>query len=116
MKTLVVKGNIEEFYLADIKDKDVDTLILEEGVERIVFLNSEHLKIKRLFLSKSMKSVEAWCGEVHTIENLILYNNDMKIYFRDYINLQKIIVIDSDYKFIQNYLKNAKQTWKQLLL
>ena len=116
MKTLVVKGNIEEFYLADIKDKDVDTLILEEGVERIVFLNSEHLKIKRLFLSKSMKSVEAWCGEVHTIENLILYNNDMKIYFRNYINLQKITVIDGDYKFVQKLFKECKANLKTIVI
>ncbi len=116
MKTLVVKGNIEEFYLADIKDKDVDTLILEEGVERIVFLNSEHLKIKRLFLSKSMKSVEAWCGEVHTIENLILYNNDMKIYLRDYINVKTITVIDGDYKFVQKIFKECKANLKTIVI
>ena len=116
MKTLVVKGNIEEFYLADIKDKDVDTLILEEGVERMVFLNSEHLKIKRLFLPKSMKSIEAWCGEVHTIENLILYNNDMKIYLRDYINVKTITVIDGDYKFVQKIFKECKANLKTIVI
>ena len=116
MKTLVIKGNIEEFYLAGIKDKDVDTLVLEEGVERIIFLNSDHLKILKLYLPKSMKSVEAWCGEVHTIEELTLYNTDMKIYLRDYINVKTITVIDGDYKFIKKLFKECKANLKTIVI
>ena len=116
MKTLVVKGNIEELYLAGIRDKDVDTLVLEEGVERIIFLNSDHLKIIKLYLPKSMKSVEAWCGEVHTIEELTLYNTDMKIYLRDYINVKTITVIDGDYKFIKKLFKECKANLKTIVI
>ena len=116
MKTLVIKGNIEELYLAGIRDKDVDTLVLEEGVERIIFLNSDHLKIIKLYLPKSMKSVEAWCGEVHTIEELTLYNTDMKIYLRDYINVKTITVIDGDYKFIKKLFKECKANLKTIVI
>ena len=74
-KTLIVTKNIvgDDEY----KYQNIETLILQEGVEYIGKFAFCHNSIKKLYLPKSVKKVDDFAFLGNDIEELIFHNNDV---------------------------------------
>ena len=102
-KTLVVKGQIVGKYKYD--NKNIENLILEEGLLYIEYGAFEGNNIKKLYLPKSVKKVNSRAFDFNPLTEIIFYNNGIK--FDAYclsVNVKKITIIDCDYKYLYNFI------------
>lgn len=102
-KTLVVKGQVVGGYKYD--NKNIENLILEEGLLYIGYGAFAHNNIKKLYLPKSVKKVGSRAFNFNPLIEVIFYNNGIK--FEDVCfstNVKKITIIDCDYKYLYDFV------------
>ncbi len=98
-KTLVVKENAISDYKYD--GQDIENLILEEGILYIGRGAFRRNNIKKLYLPKSIKKIDAGAFHLNPLTEVIFYNNGAE--FCSFCfggNIKKITIIDCDYKFL----------------
>ena len=102
-KTLVVKGQVVGKY--KYANKNIENLILEEGLLYIEYGAFEGNNIKKLYLPKSVKKVNSRAFDFNPLTEVIFYNNGAEFCsFCFSLNVKKITIIDCDYKYLYNFI------------
>lgn len=102
-KTLVVKEQIVGKY--KYANKNIENLILEEGLLYIEYGAFEGNNIKKLYLPKSVKKVNSRAFDFNPLTEVIFYNNGAEFCsFCFSLNVKKITIIDCDYKYLYNFI------------
>ena len=101
-RTLVVKGNS----VVDYKycEQNIENLILEEGLHFIGRYAFFRNNIRKLYLSKSVKRICTRSFDKNPLKELVIHNTDINIGDNNFSEVEKITIIDGDYKFLYNFI------------
>ena len=113
-KTLVVKGNTVGEY--KYENQNIENLNLEEGLLYIGRCAFRYNNIKKLYLPKSVRKIEAGAFHRNPLTEVIFYNNGAEIAghcFGPYV--EKVTIIDCNYKFLLNFFKQNNNFFDHFL-
>ena len=105
-KTVVVKGDVHEVYHSSFLLQKIDNLIIEDGVETLECYAFAKNNIRKLYLPKSVKIIKANCFNGNPITELIIHNNNIKIYNYNFSEVEKVTIIDGNYDSVVNLITN----------
>lgn len=103
-KTVVIKNDVLEVYASSFLFQKIDNLVIEDGVEILGFCAFARNNIRKLYLPKSIKAIKNGCFDKNPITELIVHNTNIQIGNYNFINVEKITIIDGNYDSVVNLI------------